>query len=57
MLCRSERTRCERLEASARALDLGFTRIVELSDPLDRLDGLLAIATQLTTDPRPDASC
>jgi hypothetical protein len=57
MLCRSERTRCERLEASARALDLGFARIVELSDPLDRLDGLLAIATQLTTDPRPDASC
>lgn len=57
MLCRSERTRCARLEASARSLDLGFARVSELSDPLDRLDGLLAIAAQLTAGPRPDASC
>jgi len=56
-LCRSEQQRCDHLESVARARELGFARIAELSDPLDHLDGLLSIAAQLTTGPRPGTSC
>ena len=55
--CHVERERCARLASEARARGLGFTRITELSEPLDHLQGLFGIAAQLTADPEPGSSC
>lgn len=56
-VCRLENDRCARLASTARSLELGFARIAELADPLDRLDGLLDIARQLTAAPPDEPNC
>ena len=47
-ICALERRRLRALAAAAEARGVGCIRISERSEPLDRLDGLLDIARQLT---------
>lgn len=56
-VCRSEQERCLHLASEARAHGLGFTRIRELSEPLDAMQGLLGIGAELVAHPAPGAGC
>lgn len=49
-ICALERRRLKALAAAADARGVGCIRITECSEPLDRLDGLLDIARQLTEE-------
>ncbi|MBK7950382.1 MAG: ArsA family ATPase [Deltaproteobacteria bacterium] len=49
-ICALERRRLHALAAAAEARGVGCIRITECSEPLDRLDGLLDIARQLTDE-------